>query len=254
MRRALVLVGLLVAAPAFAYEAVPLRSFAKPTANRKYVLVMLLGGPRDVELKKKYAASGLYPADDPTKPVWTCDWTANWERNVFASDDGVYAVRVLDRDPGGRTWALMDEERPIPPKKPGWDTEAALLVYQNGKLVRTLAIKDVFDPARFSDRDCFMGPIVTLDAFEDVAGRVNVSAEAKGKKLTATVAFRTGEVVTRTESRAHADDGNDTDPDGESERGWGRPVLIGVLVVGLCTAAFVGLAVLVVRHQRKRAE
>lgn len=264
MRRALAFVLLLVASPAFAYDAAPPHSFAKPTADGKYVLVMLhgLGGARDVELKKKYAASGLYPADDPTKTVWTCDWKANWETNVFASADGVFVVRVLDRDPGTRHWLLSNEERKVPPKKAGWDDEAALLIYQNGKLARTLAIKDVFDPSRFSDRDCYMGPIITIDAFEDAEGRVSVSAEAKGKKLTTTVNFRTGEVVGHTETRAQRGaavmppDGEptrDDEPthDGETERGWGRPILIGVLVVGLCAAAFVVLAVLMIRSQRK---
>src|SRR5262245_50740219 len=130
MRGVLIFGGLLCTSTALAYDAAPAHSFAKPTANGKYVLVMLHrhGLQADVALKKKYASSGLYPANDPTKPVWICDWLAGWERNVFASDDGIFAVRVLDHDPGLRHWLLSNEDRKIPPKQPGWDGEAALII------------------------------------------------------------------------------------------------------------------------------
>src|SRR5262245_15738463 len=122
MRGVLILGGLLLAGPAFAYTSAPPHSFAKPTANGKYVLVMLhsLERPADKGLKERYGCSGLYPTDDPTKPAWHCEWRAVWERNVFASDDGIYAVRVLDSEPGLRAW-LLQHDHLIDPKRPGWE-------------------------------------------------------------------------------------------------------------------------------------
>ena len=59
MRGALIFGGLLFTSTALAYDAAPPHSFAKPTANGKYVLVMLhrLDGPRDTALKKKYGGA-----------------------------------------------------------------------------------------------------------------------------------------------------------------------------------------------------
>jgi hypothetical protein len=255
MRGVLVLSGVLIAAPAFAYEAVPVMSYAKPTANGKYVLVMLhpFEGARK-ELKEKYGRSGLYSADDPTKPIWTCDWAADREYKVFASNDGVFAVRTPDGDPGYRHWRLMDEERPIPPKPAGWENTPALHIYKAGKLFRTLAVKDLFDTSRFTDRDCFMGPTVAIESFDDSTGRVVVSTEVKEQKVTATVAFRSGEVSERggrggsPSAVIGGDDPPGTGGESASDRNWGRGLLIGLAVVGVCAAAFVGAAVLLLRR------
>jgi hypothetical protein len=254
MRRALTPVLLLVlSSPALGYEAVPAHSFAKPTANGKHVLVMLQQHalPGDKALKEKYGRSGLYPVGDPTKPAWTCDWVAMWDRNVFASDDGVFAVRVVDTDPAGRHWVLSYEKK-IPPKKPGWADDPALLIYENGKPSRTLALKEVFGTSAFTDRDCYMGPIVAIDAFDDAGGRVVISTEANGRKRTATVAFRTGEVVERSSAGSLAGGGGISDLLDGDGRSWGRMLLLGLLVVGVLTAAFAGAAVLLIRNQRTR--
>lgn len=251
MRVVLVLIAVVVTAPAFAYDAPPVQSFAKPTADGKHVLVMLHPFERGVGigLNKKYARSGLYPVADPTTPVWTCDWSASDRSYVFASDDGIYAVRVPDSDPGLRRW-LLSTERPIPPKPAGWEDAPALLVYRNGRPVRTLALRDVFDCSEFTDRDCFMGPVVRIEEFRDDAGRVTITAEADGRKQTATVSFRTGAVTERTGTpRLDVLECPVTGP-GESGWGWGRAMLIGLIVVGAGTAAFVGLAVLLVQSRR----
>jgi hypothetical protein len=248
MRGVLVLGGVLLALPVSAYDAVPAQSFAKPVPGGKFVLVMLQPSdfPRDKELRKKYARSGLYPVGDPAKPVWTCDWVAQWERNVFASEDGVFAVRVPDLDPGLRSWVLSYKET-IPAKTLGWEDDPALWIYQNGKPFRTLALRDVFDASRFTDRDCYLGPIIIIDSFDDASGRVTISTEAGGKKRTATVAFRTGEVVER------GGGGFFDGAEGEGGQSWGRVILIGLLVVGVCAAVFVGVAVFLMRWQRMRA-
>jgi hypothetical protein len=237
---------------AFGYSAPAPHSFAKPTAGGKFVLVMLQpqGGAGDKQLKEKYGRSGLYPSGESTKSTWVCDWRADWERSVFASDDGAFALRVPDGDPGLRRWVLS-YEKSIPAKQAGWEDAPVLFVYKNGQQFRTLALKDVFDPSRFTNRDCFMGPIITIDSFDDATGHVVISTEAGGRKRTATVAFRTGEVVERDSSGgvslALFDGGDITGPAG---RRWGRFALLGGVVVGTLTAAFVVAAVLLIRNQR----
>lgn len=260
MRRVLVFIGLLlVSAPAFGYEAPIIHSFTKPTANGKYLLVMLhqhdVVPPKGVKmrsLKDTYGKSGLYPVNDATKPVWTCDWTANRESYVFVSDDTQFAVRVSDRDPGGRTWALMSE-KPIPAKKAGWDDEPALMIYKNGQPFKTIALKDAFDTSRFTDRDCFAGPIVAIESFDDAAGRVTISTETRGRKISSAVMFRTGEVERGVADVPAPDDGTASSDGGPAEGGskFLRGLLIGVAVVVVASAAFAALAFVLIRRQGK---
>lgn len=258
MRGVLVLCGVLLAVPAFGYTAPPVTSFAKPTADGKHTLVMLHtdAGGHETELNKKYARSGLYPTGDPTKPRWVCDWKAAREWGVFASDDGVYAVRVPDGDPGLRHW-LLSSDPLIPPRAAGWDDAPALFIYMNGRLERTLALKDVFNTAGFTDRDCFLGPVVTIESFRNATGRVTIVTSANDRTLTAQVDFRTGEVSGRGGRTPEPPDGDvlkcgNTGPDDETDAPasvwrWGRVILIGLAVVGVGTAAFVGLAVMLIR-------
>ncbi len=237
MRGALVLGGLLFGtASALGYSEAPPHSFAKPSANGKFVLVMLhnFERPSDKGLREKYGKSGLYPVGDPTKPLWTCDRSARSERDVFVSDDGAFAVRVPDGNPGLRRWVLSYEKE-IPEKRAGWEDAPALHIYKDGKPFRTVTLREAFGTSRFSDRDCFMGPIVAIDSFDDAGGRVVISTEADERKLTATVGFRTGDVS--------ADSAG-----GASGRNWGRVLLIGLVVVSLGAAAF---GVLLFRKPRK---
>jgi hypothetical protein len=243
MRAVLVLGGVLLAAPVFAYTAVPITSFAKPTPSGKYVLVMLhsFGGGAGKNLKEKYGRSGLYPRDDPKNPVWTCEWKAERERNVFASDDGIFAVHVPDGDPGERTWQLMND-KPIPSKRAGWESEPALVIYRHGKPFRTLALRDVFDCTRFTDRDCFMGPIVTIDSFLDGPGHVTISSEANERKQTATIDFRTGKVISGSGLAEgpydlSAPGGGSGEPAGG--RSWLWALVVGLVIVGAGAAALV---------------
>lgn len=244
MRGVLVLSAFLFATPSLAFEPPILTSFAKPTSGGKYVLVMLHGHERPAEkgLKDKYGRSGLYPANDPTKPVWTCEWRTLWEANVFASDDGLFAVRVPDGDPGFRGWKLMNDE-PVPRKATAWDDAPALFIYKNGQPFRTLALKDVFDCSQFTDRDCFLGPVVSIEAFRDAEGRVVITSVANEQKQTATIAFRTGEVIERGRSGGNASATVTSDAEGEpvSELRWSRVILVGLAVVGVSTAVLVGL-------------
>jgi hypothetical protein len=255
MRGVLVLTGLLLSCPAFAYESVPVMSFAKPTANGKYVLVMLhpFDGAGGKGLREKYGGSGLFAAGGPKKMVWACDWKADREYNVFVSDDGVFALRVPDGEPGLRHWHLMND-KPVPARAAGWEDAPALFIYKDGKPFKTLALRDVFDCSRFTDRDYYMGPVIVVDSFLDELGRVSVSSEAGGRKQTATVAFRTGAVLEPGRAEAGAP-GAPTTGGGRGEpnsgRGRVRGFLIGLGVSG-CLAAFVGVAVLLIRHKRPR--
>jgi hypothetical protein len=256
MRALLVLCGgLFLAAPAFAYSAAPPHSFTKPTANGKYVLVMLQQHelPGDKGLKEKYGRSGLFPADDPTKPLWVCEgWNAQWDRNVFASDDGIFALRVNDLDPGLRHWLLGIDNHRIPPKNAGWENEPALIIYQNGKPLRTITLREAFDTSQFTDRDCYCGPIVTIDSFQDAEGRATISTEAGGRKRTTTIAFRTGEV---TEKRGGGVlsipilNGGSGNASGSSPS-WVQVILTGLLVVVGCVVAFVGFSMLLIRKKK----
>lgn len=258
MRGILIVMGMLLSGSVFAYDAPPPHSFTKPAASGKYVLVMLQshGGPRDQELRAKYGRSGLYPVNDPTKPVWTCDWVADWDRNVFVSDDGVFALRVQDLDPGLRRWLLGVDADRIPPKKAGWEDAPALMVYQNGKPLHTFAIREVFDKSQFTDRDCYQGPIVVVDSFQDAEGRVTISTEAGGKKRITTVAFRTGEVVEKKSQGGGWFSIPVLNGEGETESAgglleWVRVLLIGLVVVGVGALTLVGLAVVLVRRQKR---
>lgn len=256
MRTVSVVAMVLLAAPVFAYDAAPLQSYAKPVADGKFVLVMLRPGKNDFkpELRAKYGKSGLYPADDPTKPLWTCDWCADYDHNVVVTADGEWVVRVADVEQGLRHWLLSIEGRPIP--KPGdvWQDRPVVMIYHKGQLVRTLAVKDLFDTGRFTDRDLFMGPVVKIDAFEADTGRVWVSAPlADGTRQSAVVDSRTGGVSDKHNGGLFDGDLLKCGNDGPSD-GWGRWVWVGLIgtgVVGAGAATVVGLTVVLIRRQRK---
>ena len=250
--RSLLALGLL-AAPAVAYEAAPPQSYAKPVGN-KYVLVMLQPEGRDFkdDLRRKYGRSGLYPADDPVKPLWTCDWHAEYERNVAVSADGEWAVRVPDVETGLRHWLLGIEKRPVPKPNEGWPAQPAVFVYRNGKLAHTLAVQDLFDTGRFSDRDLFMGPMLAIDSFDAATGRVVVStAHEDGRRPAATVEARTGEVTDHT-GGVVLDCGNVPGSGWGGLPRWAGVVLTGTAVVGGGAAAVFGLAVVLIRRQGRR--
>jgi len=256
MRSASVVAVVLLAVPAFAYDAPPLQSYSKPVADGKFVLVMLRPGKNDFkpDLRAKYGKSGLYPADDPTKPLWTCDWCADYHQNVVVTADGEWAVRVADTETGLRHWLLGIEGRAVP--KPGdvWQDRPAVMIYRKGQLVHTLAVKDVFDPGRFTDRDLFMGPVMQIDAFEADTGRVWVSTPlADGTRQSAIVDTRNGAVSDK-HNGGWFDDGTPKCGNNGPSDGWDRWVWVGLIgtgVVGIGAAAVIGLTVLLVRMQKR---
>lgn len=267
MRTLTVLACIALSTPAPGYEPPVARSYTKPTADGRHLLVMLVPksirpGPDD-DLQKRYGKSGLYPADDPARPLWACDWYAQYENSVAASNDGVYAVRVIERK---RNWRqITDPKYRVPPRPPGVGEWAAVVVHKNGEPARTFALRELFDCDRFTPADCDGGPECSLTAFLDAAGRVTVRTTAGGVEQKRTLDFRTGEVFPvgtgEVAGQGESADGNDRAkmrppgdrplPKAEPERSALRVMAIGVGVVAACTAAFLALAAVLVRGQRR---
>src|SRR5262249_55723790 len=146
-RRPLLL--LLVGCPrALGYDAPPARSFAKPTADGRFVLVMLTPSydekhatPQEKALRRQYPTGGLYTKDDLPRRLWAVSWYGD---NVHPASDGVHVARVNDV-PG----AWLGGSR--------WDKLAriaefeALAVYADGELVRRYTLGELIDVSRFSD-------------------------------------------------------------------------------------------------------
>lgn len=252
MRSALVGV-LLLSVPAFAYKPPPERNwdFEKSSPDGKFVLVTLR--TRDTDLATKYARSGLYPADNPTKSVWTIDWPAKDKQSIFASGDALFAGRVLEERgmPGQRDYELAQLNPRVPPPPDGLEKMSVLFIYRGGKLHHEVLLGDVFDPSRFTDRDCFLGPVVTLDSFDDAAGNVVIAtAHADGGWQKATVNFRTGEVLQRTSKAGRPNKPSRSDLQ-ITDRQTDHRVL---LWVGLAAAVVLGaVAVMLIRRRFRRA-
>jgi hypothetical protein len=251
MRSALVGV-LLLPALAVAYSAAPPQSYVKPIPGGKFVLVMIT--PHESKehpsvVARRYGKSGLYKADETKNPVWACDWCAEYQANVTVSVDGEWVVRVLDVERGLRHWLLGDDDRPQKPHQPGWEDRPVAWVYRKGQLVRTLAVKDLFDTSRFTGNDCFMGPVLTLDPM-DAAGQVRVAtAHADNSRQSATIDARTGEVTDRQAGRLPFEDCGNNGPSNDWAS-WVWVAVIGMGVVGAGTGAVVALTAVLVRRQR----
>lgn len=119
-----------IADPAFYY------SYLTTSPNNKFVFVMR--GPKPFfstesqwrdenmeltrQIQTKYSASGLYPNDGSTKPLWQMD-QYSWK--VFVPSDGIHLAR------------------PAP-----WPTTAsdeALSFYANGHTIRSYRVRDLVD-------------------------------------------------------------------------------------------------------------
>lgn len=249
-----------------AFEPVPARSYTKPTADGRHLLVMLV--PRSIrdvpndELRTKYGQSGFYPVDALKRPLWTCDWYVQFESGVMPTNDGEFVVRVPDRK---RNWRqIVDGKYRVPPRPPGIEKLAAAIVYRNGQLHRTVALDELFDCSKFTNADCDGGPECALDRFSDSTNRVTIRTTANGVVMKRTIDFRTGEVFA-----VGAGDISDeaasnsfkvrppTDPDGVTDRPrlstersrLVRVILAGVVVVIATTLAFLTLAFVLIRGQ-----
>lgn len=255
-----------VGAVGFAYEAIPARSFTKPTGDGKHLFVMIVPkAVRDIpndDLRAKYGKSGLYPKDDPTAPVWACEWYTQYESAVAVSNDAAFVVRVPDRKINWQQRAGGSYR--IPKRPPGVEGLAAVTVYQSGKPLRTFTLRELFDCSQFTDADCDGGPVCEIDSFRDAAGRVTIRTVSGGKPQTRTIHFRTGEILPVGTSdlppevtdpagkRPPPTEATDRPAPAEPKRQWAHVALIGVIVVVGCSTAFAALAVTLVRGQRAR--
>jgi hypothetical protein len=86
------LLALATCLQASADEEAPPREYQKVTRGGKHVFVMLAPKQwrRFAKLHRKYPASGLYPNDASTTPLWTVDWYAF---EVDVSSDTRHLVR-----------------------------------------------------------------------------------------------------------------------------------------------------------------
>lgn len=134
----LILLLLVLLPPAWVYgdtAALP-HSYATPSANGKFVFVMLapveadregitLGAEERAEARRvraKYPASGMYLNDGATTPLWTVDW---YHHSVLVASDGVHLVRF---DP----W-VSDR------------SDEAFTFFAGGEAIRTYKVSDLVD-------------------------------------------------------------------------------------------------------------
>lgn len=146
MRTAVLL--LLLALPSAANEkpiAYPVPSdFSTP--SREYVFVLIPPKSDDPNrkenahhamLRQKYAASGLYRADDAAKPLWTVDW---FDYEAFPADDGVHLVRFHGENAQWRHYS----GRKLPDDAVTEQLAApAVSLYANGRLLRTYSVREL---------------------------------------------------------------------------------------------------------------
>jgi hypothetical protein len=128
---AIVAVALFCApSPAFADSPAPLISYKQVSPGGAYVFVML-GDPRDDsvpgrvpsrKIRQTYPASGLYPNDGSTVPLWTVDWYAH---KVDVASDGIHLVRH-------GPWAMATSDE-------------AVSFFANGQLVRSYIVNWLVD-------------------------------------------------------------------------------------------------------------
>ncbi|QEL13994.1 hypothetical protein [Limnoglobus roseus] len=146
--RTLLLLALL-AAPAFANEkpiAYPVPA-EFPSPNKEFVFVLIPPKSDDpsrkensiqAALRQKYAASGLYRADDATKPLWTVDW---YDYEAHPANDGVHVVRIHGEND---QWRHYPNARKLPDETIEEQLAApAVSFYANGQLLRTYSVREL---------------------------------------------------------------------------------------------------------------
>lgn len=142
-----VLVALVTAPSARADSPASPYTYRVTSANGKYAFVMLSPNSVDDEcrewneataaeirrLRCEYAVSGLYPANESARALWTVDW---YRHGVEVASDGVHLLRggpcpYLPRDRDG----------------PGSEELAteAVSFFANGRLIRTYSIGELVD-------------------------------------------------------------------------------------------------------------
>ena len=127
---------MLMPLPAFADTEAMRRSYVSPSANNKFLFVMIASieiesdgisygdeGKKEAQrIRAKYPSSGMYLNDGSTKPLWTVDWYAH---SVLVASDGNHIIRR-----GGWATKLSDE---------------AFTIFEQNKVIRSYQISDLVD-------------------------------------------------------------------------------------------------------------
>jgi hypothetical protein len=218
-----------------AYTAAPARSFAKVTADGRFVFVMLTphfdgqsATPEEKELRRKYPKGGLYANDGKRRCLWAVDWYAD---TVYPASDGIHVVRVYPH----RGYWLGGSSRGDQQARLG--RFEALALYSKGRLVRAYTLGELIDTGRFSDEQLNTW-FHWFDKAElnEKSNTVLVQA-ATGEQVV--VDYRSGEVVSR--------DGFGLSSSEDDGWGW-VAALVGVGVVVVGAGLFLGLVLLLGRR------
>lgn len=131
----LALVGLSFGCPAWADSPARPDTYTKPSPDGRFLFVMLSPGPpaqdrlrssnssdsaKLLEVRAKYAQSGLYRNDGSTTPLWTVNW---YSFDADVASDGVHLVRH-------GPWASRTSDE-------------AFSYFANGKLIRSYQISEL---------------------------------------------------------------------------------------------------------------
>jgi hypothetical protein len=234
------LIVLVILCPtALGYTEAPAQSFAKPTADGRFVFVMLTPGfdaqhatAEEKELRRKYPIGGLYANDGTGRLLWAVDWYCD---NVHPVSDGVHVARVHDI----RGYWLGGEPRREQLARV--DRFEALDLYAEGRLVRSYTLGELIDTSRFSDSQLNTWFRWLRQAeLDEAAGTVTIEA-ITGERVA--VDYRSGEVVIQ-------DGAGPSLPQGSR---WGVAMAVGVAVVALLAGGIaIVLAVMVVLGRRAR--
>jgi hypothetical protein len=245
----------------FALETMPARSYTKLTADGRHRLVMIV--PKAVRdhsqdpVRAEFDRSGLYPLNSH-QPCWTCEWFAHYESGVITANDGEFVVRVPDRKRNWRQYTGGPIR--IPPRPPGIEQLAAIIVYQNGVRTRTYRLAELFDCTRFTALDCDGGPECTIERFSNATGRVTIRTTADGTMMKRTLDYRTGEIFPHNTPDAPEDPAvvlaavveqpEVVQPNLVRTHRTARLILMGIVVVAGSTLAFLTLGFILIRGQQ----
>jgi hypothetical protein len=176
-----------------AYTEAPAQSFTKPTADGRFVFVMLTpdfdaqhATAEEKALRRKYPTGGLYANDGTGRRLWAVDWYGD---NVHPVSDGAHVARVHDI----RGYWLGGESRREQLARV--DRFEALALYDEGRLVRSYTLGELIDTSRFTD-----GQLNTWFRWlhkaelDEAAGTVVIEA-ITGERVA--VDYRSGEVISR---------------------------------------------------------
>jgi hypothetical protein len=221
------------------YTAAPARSFAKLTADGRFVFVMLTPNfdanhapAEEKDLRRKYATGGMYANDGTGRRLWAVDWYGD---NVHPASDGVHVARVHDI----RGHWLGGESRDAQLARV--NQFEALALYAEGRLVRQYSLGELIDTSRFTHGQLNIWFRWLQKAeLDEAAGTLTVEA-ITGQRVA--VDYRSGEIISQ-EGASGAD-----------EEGWGWiAATAGIAVVAALGGVFLAVVFLLGRRPDSRGQ